>query len=651
MKIHSGKAVVFAYSVVSAVYFWLSLNLPLSIQTHQVYDDALFILNGMSLIRGDWLGDYSNLTLVKGPVFPMFLAINNFLGTPMPLVAAVLYFAGCFAFVRALRHAGMPAGFRFGLYVVLLFQPSAMPMRVIRENIYTSLTLLVLAAIILVVSNKNPYRNSALGGLALAALWMTREEGPWIIPGLLVLLAVCVFLYTRGTYKDWSPKGTLLLAMVFAGCFLAPIQAISFINLYNYGYYGITDIKGRHFKQALKSLQSVVFGEPLPFQPVPASSRKEIYKHSPAFAELQGILESEGNPWRSGGKTAYPQVGNDYAGGWFLWAFRDAVAKAGYYKNPMAAEDFYARVAQEIEAAQQQGLLPKASSPVPYMPPISRENMALIPEASARALGFTTHQKIGIPVLPNSSSDHPVGRLKDFRKFLGNPKTVPSDSEITEFQIKGWYYSNAGDWLVLSGTDALDSPLPRLPSPGLAKRFNDPASGFNRFSFTASGQTNQVLKSGNHSIPVQSLIAQKKGRIPLCGGVINFEKVGDPMALFAKDLPLRAALSLKGTLVQAYHFLVPPMAYGGLACMAALPFLIYFSRGRAACNPLLLFAGLAFAILYFVRLALLVAIDVTSFPAAYPSYLGPAFAMVPAFSFTMFSAVYCSLAKWRKTKP
>jgi hypothetical protein len=130
MRIHSGKAEVFAYSVVSVVYFWLSLNLPLSIQTHQVYDDALYILNGISLIRGDWLGDYSNLTLVKGPVFPMFLAIKNFLGTPMPLAAALLYFAGCFAFVRALRHARMPSSFGVGLYVVLLFQPTAIPMGV-----------------------------------------------------------------------------------------------------------------------------------------------------------------------------------------------------------------------------------------------------------------------------------------------------------------------------------------------------------------------------------------------------------------------------------------------------------------------------------------------------------------------------------------
>jgi hypothetical protein len=473
----AGKLESGAYIVLAMLYFWLSLNLPVTILSHAKHDDAFFMLNGIHLAQGEWLGDYSNLTLAKGPIFPIFLAINYCLGTPISLVISFFYCFACYVFVYALGCAGMPSILRFVLWAVLLFQPAAMSTRIIRDNIYISLTLLVLAAVIIIISNKNALRNSALGGLALSALWMTREEGLWIIPGVAVLFSGYLFLCIRGTFGKWPPKGTVLPAMAFMGCFLAPIQAVSLINYFQYGYYGITDMKGRHFKRALKSLQSVVLGDPVPFVPVPVNVRKEVYRHSPAFAELQGILESEKNSWRKAGKKYYPQTENDYIGGWFLWAFRDAVAKAGYYTSPMAAEDFYAKVAREIEAAQKQGLLPESSSPVPYMPPIARENLALIPAAFAKAFGVTTYHQIGVPVLMGPSTDNPNGQLEVFRKFLGYPKTVPSEADAGSMKIRGWYYSKAGDWPVLSisGNRAADSSLARLPSPDLVKHFKDPA--------------------------------------------------------------------------------------------------------------------------------------------------------------------------------
>lgn len=415
------------FLAVALLYVGACMNFPLSLFCHQVFDDALYIKLAQSIASGQWLGDYNELTLVKGPFFPLFLAANHFLGLPVTLSLALVYALSSWLFVYSLRSIGVPFVLGLVLYILLLFQPALFPTRILRDNLYTSITLIVLATGVLLISKKAPYWNAVFCGLALAAFFLTREEGIWIFPGLLVLVAGTWFLSRRGFYGEWSRAKKILLPGVLFACFFVPIQIVSAINLFQYGYYGITDMKARGFKSAIDAVQSVVIGPPVAFVPAPASTRAEIYKHSPAFAELRGDLEYEQNPFKNSLANLYPQTVNEIAGGWFLWAFRDAVARRGYYSSVSAAESYYSRIAEEISQAQGAGLLPRVGSPISLMPPLSSDNLSLIPESFRSAFTFLLYQK-HIP-LDQGPSVGTKERLADFRSFLGNPKTVPSVEE------------------------------------------------------------------------------------------------------------------------------------------------------------------------------------------------------------------------------
>jgi hypothetical protein len=194
----------FFFSAVALLYVMACLHFPLSLFCHQVFDDALFVKLAQSIASGQWLGDYNELTLVKGPFFPLFLAINHFFGLPVTLSLALVYALSCWLFVYSLRSIGVPFVLGMVLYILLLFQPALFPTRVIRDNLYASISLVVLATGVLLISKKAPYWNAVFCGLALAAFFLTREEGIWIFPGLLVLVAGTWFLSRKGFYREWS---------------------------------------------------------------------------------------------------------------------------------------------------------------------------------------------------------------------------------------------------------------------------------------------------------------------------------------------------------------------------------------------------------------------------------------------------------------
>ncbi len=68
----------------------------------------------------------------------------------------------------------------------------------------------------------------------------------------------------------------------------------------------------------------------------------QIYQQSPSFAKVKSYLDPDGkpSPWNYG-CDLQPQTCGDIAGGWFIWAFRDAAQSVGMYKNAYTAAQFY----------------------------------------------------------------------------------------------------------------------------------------------------------------------------------------------------------------------------------------------------------------------------------------------------------------------
>src|ERR1700722_18056994 len=78
---------------VAVVRLAIVLNLPILFLPQAGHDDGLFMRLGASLASGNWLGDFSQFTLMKGPGYPAFLAMTSFSGLSVAATHGLFQFA------------------------------------------------------------------------------------------------------------------------------------------------------------------------------------------------------------------------------------------------------------------------------------------------------------------------------------------------------------------------------------------------------------------------------------------------------------------------------------------------------------------------------------------------------------------------------
>jgi len=597
----------------------MAMHLPLSILTNPGHDAAWLVGSAQSILRGRWLGDFNQMTLIKGLGYPYFLLFNNLLGTPVTLAQALLYLGACTWLIYNLRRAGLPATVTVLLFGVLIFQPALFPTRVIRDGIYFSLLLISFAGLIYVTLRPTGSRYSLpliiASGFCLGIFWITREEGLWVAPGFAVMAALSIY----ENRKQGRDRGVLTgLCIYIVSALVAPI-ATGLANKITYGEFQIVDFKSASFVGALDALNSVVVGEDIQFLPVPHKKRVAIYKVSPSFKELEPLLEGSLRGWMDPGCKAYKSTCGDYAGGWFMWAFRDGVSALGYYRNPESARRFYDRISTEVKAACARGDLVCRRGGIPFMPPITDEAMRSIPGKILDAIGLTVYKKH-----LTYGSGESFGSARTWTRtldFLGNPRVVPlRGSEM--LSVSGWYFSKKADWIYLScGTDPRKSyiPVKMEDGPNVDMNLNDETIAYRGFSFDLLGFEACRIDFRNDKIePIMlpGLLENKKSFIEVADGVIHFDRVVVSkshkgahrvwMGKFAR--PFEAA--------SVYLF-----CFGSAALVIVLYLIAFFGRRL---DKLMIIAISAW-ILYFSRIALVVLVDVTSFPAVHALYLMPAF--------------------------
>ncbi|NOY16554.1 MAG: hypothetical protein GXP23_06460 [Gammaproteobacteria bacterium] len=142
------------------------------------------------------------------------------------------------------------------------------------------------------------------------------------------------------------------------------------MNWQSYGVFTPLEIHSSEFKSAYSGLLRIKTNTWRRFYPVLKEARIKAYAVSPAFRELRPYLEGDlGKQWQ-GSRVDIPAA-------FFIWAFRDAVQRAGYYnfnqsKNPKTIKqtfEFYERMGNELKAACNSGRLECASLLSPFVPP------------------------------------------------------------------------------------------------------------------------------------------------------------------------------------------------------------------------------------------------------------------------------------------
>ena len=376
------------------------------------HDDRLFLELASNLLIANWLGPYNEITLAKGPFFPMWIAGSVAMGLPLRLTEQLLY-AGASAFCAvAFRPILRRDWGTLVIFLLILFNPLSFSdpttTRVLREGIYPALTLFVLASSTgLMLRTERPLRTiwlwSLASGVSLTAFWLTREESVWIFPYLLPVAAWTL-------YRTWFTSSRSIAKVLFC---IFPflilgigISAVSFTNKLHYGVYLIGETRSPDFLNAYGALLRVKHSEPLPFVLLPRETRNQIYQTSPSFRTLQEAFESPGFWWASN-LGVEKRVGkpDEIPAGWLMWALRAAAANAGYHRSATTAASFYRQLANEInDACEEQRLncLPRRAT---LLPPWRPEYLDPLTSAVGRSLvAIVTLQGFRAATTPSEGS-------------------------------------------------------------------------------------------------------------------------------------------------------------------------------------------------------------------------------------------------------
>ena len=353
-------------------------------------DDTLFVKLGFYIQHGLWLGPFDRLTFAKGPAYPMWIALVSALGAPLLLAEQTLYTASCALLAWVVRPVLRSWKAAAALYLVLLLSPvffaDGIATRAIREGIYVSLTLLVAASAIALWTRAGRSPRAWAGwavalGVSAAAFWLTREEGVWFAP-ILLMPASTVALALGGKRRDWARAWRGLAPWgVAAGIGLLCVGAIAANNSRIYGTFTTVDTSSGPFVNAYGALTRIVPDHWVADVPVTRDARQKAYGVSPSFAQLAPSLEGTiGVTWTKIGG------GSDLRGGWFMWALRDAAEFNGHYATATEAETYFQRVADEINAACDAGRVPNLPRRATLMPPWHGEYWAPFGSACWRSV-------------------------------------------------------------------------------------------------------------------------------------------------------------------------------------------------------------------------------------------------------------------------
>lgn len=435
----------------TAAKLWLSRGQGVFAIGSAGHDDRLFLELAQHLVRGDWLGPYNELTLAKGPFYPMFIAASFLIGLPLFLAQHAFYAAACGAFARALRPAIASAGARCAIYALLLWNPMTYDApsmgRVLRQQVYGPLALFVLAGLVaLHLRRAEPGRRqwawAVLAGAAAGCFYLTREEVVWFAPSVALLAAACVGgAWRRSRGAGWRSAGLLGLALAVAA---VPVLTVCALNKRHYDWFGTCEFRAPEFRSAYGAMLRVQVGPELPYVPVTREARAAMARESPQFALLQRQFEEGGlaQGWAGASSflTKLPAEEGQIGGGWFIWAVREAVAKAGHAGNAQQALIFHRVLAHELNRACDEGRLPAGRRRNGFMPPWRDGQTPAFVRATRELADFVIRfSRFGGRPPPSTGSPEELQLFRDLtRERLSPPAGELDDVGAKRYVLNLW---------------------------------------------------------------------------------------------------------------------------------------------------------------------------------------------------------------------
>ena len=429
---------------------FLVYNLPIMAVPKGIHDDWIMVHMADALRKGQWLGEYNDLTLTKGMFFPLYLAVINFLHLSYLNVTALLYTVSCILFVYALRPLLKKDWACLVLYLALLWNPVSYSVqafqRVYRNSISYIQVLLIFGGLLaLWLRRREPVRKQLLWLLTAAAgmvsFFYTREDAIWVEPFLIVFVLVYLgtmfFLWRKEHAKAYAVKAVLVLLP-----FLCVWGAGQLIAQENYNHYNIrltNELQKGGFAEMYKSMMAVKPEEDIPGVTMTREKVARMCDECPTLKELEPYIHSSRLYWAGSEENEKDWEVRD---GWVFWIFRTALMQAGYYTDGETVNRVCLQIRDELETAMDEGRLTRqATMPSTYMSPWREGYLGDLFGALGKAIAYTTtYDEMETLVYLYSEPDD-NGGIPLFERITGD-KAVWYESDLVE--MAGWYASYEG---------------------------------------------------------------------------------------------------------------------------------------------------------------------------------------------------------------
>ncbi len=322
-------------------------------------DDQWMVKRAYNILAGIWLGDYSDVTLIKSVTYPLLLAFFRALGIPYGIGVGILYVCISYIFVKALRPIisnNYLAGF---IYLAVLFSPvgflTLTSARIYRNSLSHWLALLVISSIIGIYLRRNTeYKRLRKWFLAesfsIMIFWELREDGVWImsfvVPAMLIL-----FIYWTA-HKRKVLKTFLIVCIPFFAIIILEL-GLSAINYNRYGIFTTNDRTGTYCGKVMSLLYKIDDGKNEDDRIWVSNDAIKLARNvSPTLDSFGDVIDESRKFWML--PTSY---GADVPGDHSEWALRQAVLEIGYYKDARTTNDFYKSIYQELKKGFEDGRL------------------------------------------------------------------------------------------------------------------------------------------------------------------------------------------------------------------------------------------------------------------------------------------------------
>lgn len=652
---------------------------PLAFLGGAADDDRLFVEHARSIERGDWLGPYNELTLVKGPGFPILIAGLRWLGVEYGFGTQLMWCGSCLLLLAGLERMArghVQFWILFAVAGVILFHPSSWSGsgRVAPEvPLYMSQTVAILAGGLLIVyagKRRARFWWGVFTGLLLGWFWVTREEGLWLVPSMAILIAWIFWADWRAgsgttagdqarTKSKFIWAASMAATPVLVACLVN--YTICTINYVNYKIFCVVELKQPDFLAAYGALARIDPAHRLNCVPVSLQAQKMAYRVSPTFRRLRPFLEGAvGKAWSFCSEAYLPLAyKGEIGGGHFMWALREAVFDASNPKDGAEAMQMYHNIAMEINTAINAGQIPAGPRRDTLAPPVRWSDWR--PLAHSAKMGLDALIKVNLLGLKSALSGGTPSQLYLFSDMLLNSATPTEQG--SEVMMNGWAFDVAGKPIDmrLVPTGSSSTPLPNVEwrdSPDIAAGVPQ-AKGIataNKARFHLDGWANaqnKLVFSVDHK-DIASLDYEHGQRY--LGGPQIFANIES--AIFSdqfgrRDRPdqitpahhlfdIRQAQLIEYQKVQPYFFAAGVVAF--LATIAAA------ARRRPGAVAFGIMAIIVLGAI-FMRVALLAYIDALSFPAINGLYLAPAYPLIPLFAGLSICGATCWFAITKKQYP